>query len=48
MIIRFVCWLFGHHTMLKACTGNEIDGFILYKWERHRYCVRCGKEVWKP
>lgn len=39
MIKRFICWLWGHKTMLKAFTNDTF-----YKWEKQRFCIRCGKE----
>jgi len=50
MWIKFFCWLLGHKTIAKALTGeilkvNEID-IRLYRWERQKYCMRCGVEVW--
>lgn len=52
MWIKFKCWWFGHKTMVKAFTGNILkDGtgldILLYKWQREKYCIRCGVEVWK-
>ena len=51
MLKKFICWWLGHKTMVKAFTGNVIttNGIDdrLYKWQREKYCVRCGVEVWK-
>jgi hypothetical protein len=53
---KFLCWWLGHKTMIKGYTGeksrvlhpmgHEYD-VNFYKWERQRYCLRCGKEIWK-
>lgn len=55
MMLRLICTLWGHKVMLKVFTGNIIrlthPGFLYksdvstYKWERQKYCLRCGKEV---
>ena len=55
MWIKFLCWAYGHNIMLKAMTGRVIkviekdDTYAhdvpLYKWEKQKNCVRCGKEV---
>jgi len=51
MLQIFLCWLFGHKTMVKAYTGNvmESNGIEdkLFIWRREKYCTRCGVEVWK-
>ncbi len=50
MWMRYLCWVLGHKTMLKAFTGNVLvnNGVEdkLFKWERSKYCIRCGVEVW--
>ena len=55
MLHKFLCWLLGHKTMIKAYTGHkqrmlhplghECD-VTMYRWERQRFCLRCGHEVW--
>ena len=54
MIQRFLCWLFGHKTVHKAFTGQVLvaDGAFdrnvkhpLYKYEKTKFCVRCGTKV---
>lgn len=56
--MNWLCRILGHRTMLKAFTGNIIkithplnmypQNVPTYKWERQRYCIRCGVDVWKP
>ena len=47
MIIRFICWFWGHKTVMKVVTGQKltVNGSeeALYKLERQVYCVRCGR-----
>jgi len=56
MIQKLRCWLFGHKTVVKAYTGETVvaDGtfdrdvkHLLYRWERSKFCLRCGKKVHK-
>lgn len=54
MIKKLICWLWGHKTVVKAytgktyqtasCAGNPLS-VSLYKWERTRFCLRCGDDV---
>ena len=48
---KFLCWSLGHKTMVKGFTGQTLphNGVEdkLYKWQREKYCIRCGEEVWK-
>lgn len=57
MIIKLICWLWGHKTMLKATTGtfqtvNQVTGYPqtghYYRWQRNEFCVRCGTKVHEP
>ncbi len=54
MLQKLLCRVWGHKTMLKGYTGQTIviDGVFdrnlthpLYRWERQRYCIRCGVKV---
>ena len=54
MILKFICWLFGHKVLYKAFTGNTItyDGVFdrdikspTFVLERSPYCLRCGKST---
>lgn len=54
MIKRFLCWLWGHEVLAKAYTGETFAAtnymgdehrVSLYRWERQKWCLRCGKEV---
>ncbi len=54
MLKRFLCWFFGHKTVYKVFTGQTvvIDGYLdrnivtpVYRWERNKYCLRCGTPV---
>ena len=54
MIQKFLCWFFGHKTVVKAYTGGTIvaDGafdydikHLCYRYERQEFCVRCGTKV---
>ncbi len=55
MIIKLICWLWGHKTILKAATGetfqtiNQATGLPqtghYYVLERKDFCVRCGKKI---
>jgi len=54
MIQKFLCWLFGHKTVVKAYTGQTLVAdshferdfkHLLYRWERSKFCLRCGKIV---
>ena len=54
MIQKLLCWLFGHKTMFRAAIGRtltvdtpfERDMKIpLVKWERSKFCLRCGTKV---
>lgn len=54
MIQKFICWFFGHKTIVKAYTGDTIvaDGafdrdikHLCYRYERLLFCVRCGTKV---
>lgn len=56
MIQKLLCWLLGHKTVFKAATGDVLvaaDGFgqdvkyPLAKWERSKFCLRCGEVVHK-
>lgn len=57
MWTRFRCWWLGHKIMIKAFTGetylisNRLIGgdekCSLYKWQRERYCARCGYDTQK-
>ncbi len=49
---KFLCWLLGHKVMIKAFTGNTLPykNYLgmelktnLYKWEKQKHCLRCGK-----
>ena len=52
MIKHLICWLWGHKTVHKAYTGetmphhdmllNQVIQAPLYKWERTKFCTRCG------
>lgn len=52
MMMRFLCWFWGHKVMLKAFTGHTVtlthplnmypSDVPTYKWERQPYCIRCG------
>ena len=51
---RLICWLWGHDTVRKAYTGQMLDTVgqlgnrytvSLYKWEKSKFCLRCGKEA---
>lgn len=53
MLIKFLCWLFGHKVMAKAYTGETMETWntrkgittsSMYVWERQDYCIRCGKK----
>ena len=54
MIQKFLCLIFGHKTMFKAATGHiltvdthfEKDQRIpLVRWERSKFCLRCGRTI---
>jgi len=54
MIQKLLCWLFGHKTVVKAYTGQTLVAdshferdfkHLLYRWERSKFCLRCGKIV---
>ena len=54
MIKKLLCWLWGHKTVVKAYTGETMiaDGAFdrdvkhpLYRWERSKFCTRCGKSI---
>ena len=55
MIIKLICWLWGHKVVHKAFTGNSIKGTNLlidrevhipcYKFQKSDFCTRCGKAV---
>ena len=56
MIQKFLCWFFGHKTVLKAYTGQTLTADTtfekdvkhpLYKYERSKFCIRCGVMVHK-
>lgn len=56
MIQKILCWLLGHKTVYEAATGHVIvaDGafdrdikYPLVKWERSKFCLRCGEIVHK-
>jgi len=53
MLKKFICWLWGHKTVLKSFTGNTIQArgvlgndftISLYDWRRMEFCIRCGKK----
>ena len=55
MIIKFICWVWGHSSMLKMFTGDTMistsrltggdEKVMLYKWVKQKNCIRCGKEI---
>lgn len=54
MIRWLLCKVFGHKIVLKAYTGQTMlaTNYLgqtltvsLYKWERQKFCTRCGKPV---
>ena len=55
MIQKLWCWLWGHKTVVKACTGetyptvDQMTGLPqlgrYYVFERKSFCVRCGKTL---
>ena len=53
MLKWLLCLILGHKRMSKAFTGNTMltEGITgerrvaLYKWERNKYCPRCGKDL---
>lgn len=54
MLQKLLCWLLGHKTMFKAATGEVLVSdsafdrdvkHALMKWERSKYCLRCGTQV---
>jgi len=49
---KVLCLLLGHKVVLKAFTGHTQDGtngfgekltYSMYRFEQHKFCVRCGK-----
>lgn len=57
MIKWLMCRLWGHNTVVKAFTGQTYQtasyagmplSVALYKWERQRFCLRCGTDVHPP
>lgn len=45
MLTKLWCWLFGHRDYAKAITGNvSPDGFPMYRWEKQKFCLCCGRE----
>lgn len=57
MIKKLLCLVWGHETVVKAFTGQtyQTASYIgnplsvsLYKWERQRFCLRCGNDVHPP
>ena len=54
MLKRLICYWWGHKVVIKAYTGEKIRVFdkftgqetdvMLYRWEKQKHCVRCGKE----
>ena len=55
MLKKLWCYLWGHVSVVKAYTGSTVvitdrlsgNAIVVptYKWEKQKYCVRCGKEV---
>lgn len=55
MLKRLICYWWGCKVMMKTYTGEKIrtlDRFsgqevdiMLYRWEKQKFCVRCGKET---
>lgn len=54
MIKYLICLIWGHKTVHKAFTGKKIDCIglagneytkSLYKFQRTKYCTRCGKPI---
>lgn len=54
MLIWLICRLLGHKIVVKAYTGKTYETcsyggnpltVSLYKWERQRFCLRCGDDV---
>jgi hypothetical protein len=57
MIKWLICRLWGHQTMAKAYTGEtyQVTSYAgiqhtsaLYRWERQRFCCRCGRDNYPP
>lgn len=55
MIKALICLVWGHKTVVKAYTGETYEtcsyggnplSVSLYKWERQRFCLRCGDDVY--
>jgi len=53
MIIKLLCWLYGHKIVVKAYTGQTMkaqnglgeDRMVsMYLYETKPFCVRCGKK----
>lgn len=51
MIQKLLCFLLGHKTVYQAATGQILSAtnvlglssdHILVKWERSKFCLRCG------
>lgn len=54
MIKALICLLWGHKTVVKAYTGQtyQTASYLgdpltvsLYRWERQRFCLRCGLDA---
>lgn len=55
MIKRLICWIWGHKIIVKAYTGHTMpvtnplteaeQNVAMYKWEKMKFCLRCGKDV---
>lgn len=55
MLIRLICWILGHKTIVKASTGdtfetiNQMTGLPqtghYYVFEKKPFCVRCGYAI---
>lgn len=54
MIKALICLLWGHKTVVKAYTGQTYEtcsyagtplSVSLYRWQRQRFCLRCGDDV---
>ena len=55
MIIKLICWLWGHKAMSKVYSGKTIEisdpnteNMVIiptYNWQRNYYCKRCGNKL---